>query len=112
MAVTATQFGIFVVFRFFFLPRLTLPVLPFVCLFSFQFINPADLSAGETIVQRIVSLTDGGADYSFACVGDVDVMRTALECTHKGWGVSCIIGVAGAGQEIKTRPFQLVTGRG
>ena len=63
-------------------------------------------------MQRIVSMTDGGVDYSFACVGAVEVMRQALECCHKGWGVSCVIGVAGAGQEISTRPFQLVTGRG
>jgi S-(hydroxymethyl)glutathione dehydrogenase/alcohol dehydrogenase len=58
-----------------------------------------------------VNLTKGGADYSFECIGNVDVMRQALECCHKGWGVSVIIGVAGVGQEIKTRPFQLVTGR-
>jgi S-(hydroxymethyl)glutathione dehydrogenase/alcohol dehydrogenase len=56
-------------------------------------------------------MLDGGADYSFECIGNVDVMRAALECTHKGWGESIIIGVAGSGQEIKTRPFQLVTGR-
>jgi S-(hydroxymethyl)glutathione dehydrogenase / alcohol dehydrogenase len=56
-------------------------------------------------------VTDGGADYSFECVGNVNLMRQALECTHRGWGVSVVIGVAGAGQEIKTRPFQLVTGR-
>ena len=61
--------------------------------------------------QHLVELTDGGADYSFECVGNVDLMRQALECCHRGWGVSVIIGVAGAGQEIKTRPFQLVTGR-
>ena len=58
-----------------------------------------------------LSVTDGGADYSFECVGNVDLMRQALECCHRGWGVSVIIGVAGAGQEIRTRPFQLVTGR-
>jgi hypothetical protein len=58
-----------------------------------------------------VELTDGGVDFSFECIGNVDVMRAALECCHKGWGESVIIGVAGAGQEIKTRPFQLVTGR-
>ena len=58
-----------------------------------------------------MELTGGGADYSFECIGDVNVMRTALECCHKGWGTSVIIGVAGAGQEIATRPFQLVTGR-
>ena len=62
-------------------------------------------------VPYLVSLTNGGADYSFECIGNVKVMRQALECCHKGWGVSCIIGVAGAGQEISTRPFQLVTGR-
>jgi S-(hydroxymethyl)glutathione dehydrogenase/alcohol dehydrogenase len=59
----------------------------------------------------IVEMTDGGVDYSFECIGNVNVMRAALECCHKGWGVSTIIGVAGAGEEIKTRPFQLVTGR-
>ncbi|HEY9112572.1 MAG TPA: S-(hydroxymethyl)glutathione dehydrogenase/class III alcohol dehydrogenase [Rhodanobacteraceae bacterium] len=63
------------------------------------------------VVPYLVSLTKGGADYSFECIGNVKVMRQALECCHKGWGVSCIIGVAGAGQEISTRPFQLVTGR-
>jgi S-(hydroxymethyl)glutathione dehydrogenase/alcohol dehydrogenase len=63
------------------------------------------------LVPYLVSLTGGGADYSFECIGNVKVMRQALECCHKGWGVSCIIGVAGAGREISTRPFQLVTGR-
>ena len=63
------------------------------------------------LVPYLVSLTRGGADYSFECIGNVKVMRQALECCHKGWGVSCTIGVAGAGQEISTRPFQLVTGR-
>jgi S-(hydroxymethyl)glutathione dehydrogenase/alcohol dehydrogenase len=58
-----------------------------------------------------VNLTKGGADYSFECIGNVNLMRQALECAHRGWGVSVIIGVAGAGQEISTRPFQLVTGR-
>ncbi len=72
-------------------------------------INPKDLS--KDIVQEIIERTDGGVDYSFECVGNVDLMRSALECCHKGWGESIIIGVAGAGQEIKTRPFQLVTGR-
>jgi S-(hydroxymethyl)glutathione dehydrogenase/alcohol dehydrogenase len=67
--------------------------------------------AGTPIQQVIVDMTDGGVDYSFECVGKVDVMRAALECCHKGWGESTIIGVAGAGQEISTRPFQLVTGR-
>jgi S-(hydroxymethyl)glutathione dehydrogenase/alcohol dehydrogenase len=72
-----------------------------------HFLNPK----GKDIVAEIVELTGGGADYSFECIGNVDVMRQALECCHRGWGVSVIIGVAGAGQEIKTRPFQLVTGR-
>ncbi|HCB14538.1 MAG TPA: S-(hydroxymethyl)glutathione dehydrogenase/class III alcohol dehydrogenase [Gammaproteobacteria bacterium] len=72
-------------------------------------LNPADLSAGT--VEAIKEMTNGGADYSFECIGNVDVMRQALECCHMGWGVSTIIGVAGAGQEIHTRPFQLVTGR-
>jgi S-(hydroxymethyl)glutathione dehydrogenase / alcohol dehydrogenase len=67
--------------------------------------------AGKELVPHIVTLTDGGADYSFECVGNVQLMRQALECCHRGWGVSVIIGVAGAGQEIQTRPFQLVTGR-
>jgi len=72
-------------------------------------INP---SAYDTAIQDvIVDMTDGGVDYSFECIGNVDVMRSALECCHKGWGESIIIGVAGAGQEITTRPFQLVTGR-
>jgi S-(hydroxymethyl)glutathione dehydrogenase/alcohol dehydrogenase len=73
-------------------------------------VNPGDHS-GTPIQQVIVDLTDGGVDYSFECIGNVDVMRSALECCHKGWGESVIIGVAGAGQEISTRPFQLVTGR-
>jgi S-(hydroxymethyl)glutathione dehydrogenase / alcohol dehydrogenase len=66
---------------------------------------------GKDVVSEIIELTGGGADYSFECVGNVELMRQALECCHRGWGVSVIIGVAGAGQEIKTRPFQLVTGR-
>src|SRR2546423_961749 len=74
-----------------------------------HFVNPKEV--GADLVQHLVNLTDGGADYSFECVGNVDLMRQALECCHRGWGVSVIIGVAGAGQEIKTRPFQLVTGR-
>ena len=74
-----------------------------------HFVNPKEV--GGELVQHLVSLTDGGADYSFECVGNVDLMRQALECCHRGWGVSVIIGVAGAGQEIRTRPFQLVTGR-
>ena len=65
----------------------------------------------KPIQEVLVEMTDGGVDYSFECIGNVDVMRAALECTHKGWGVSTIIGVAASGQEIKTRPFQLVTGR-
>ncbi|APV51537.1 S-(hydroxymethyl)glutathione dehydrogenase/class III alcohol dehydrogenase [Betaproteobacteria bacterium GR16-43] len=74
-----------------------------------HFVNPKDV--GGDLVAHLVALTDGGADYSFECIGNVDVMRQALECCHRGWGVSVIIGVAGSGQEIKTRPFQLVTGR-
>ncbi|HTY69225.1 MAG TPA: S-(hydroxymethyl)glutathione dehydrogenase/class III alcohol dehydrogenase [Alphaproteobacteria bacterium] len=74
-----------------------------------HFVNPKE--AGGDLVAHLVELTGGGADYSFECIGNVDVMRQALECCHRGWGVSVIIGVAGAGQEIKTRPFQLVTGR-
>ena len=73
-----------------------------------DFLNPTDV---EDAAAAIVDLTDGGVDYSFECIGNVDVMRQALECCHKGWGESIIIGVAGAGQEIATRPFQLVTGR-
>jgi len=72
-------------------------------------INPKDHDG--PIQQVIVDMTDGGADYSFECIGNVNVMRAALECCHKGWGESIIIGVAGAGEEIRTRPFQLVTGR-
>lgn len=72
-------------------------------------INPNDYD--KPIQEVITELTDGGVDYSFECIGNVDVMRSALECCHKGWGESVIIGVAGAGQEISTRPFQLVTGR-
>ena len=74
-----------------------------------HFVNPKEV--GGDLVPYLVNLTKGGADYSFECIGNVDVMRQALECCHKGWGVSVIIGVDGAGQEIKTRPFQLVTGR-
>jgi S-(hydroxymethyl)glutathione dehydrogenase/alcohol dehydrogenase len=73
-----------------------------------HFINPKDV---PNVVDAIVQLTDGGADYSFECIGNTTTMRQALECCHKGWGQSVIIGVAGAGQEIATRPFQLVTGR-
>ena len=75
-----------------------------------HFVNPRALG-GEDVVKHLVKLTDGGADYSFECVGDVTLMRQALECCHRGWGTSVVIGVAGAGQEIATRPFQLVTGR-
>ena len=74
-----------------------------------DFVNPREIKGD--LVGHLVELTGGGADYSFECVGNVDLMRQALECCHRGWGVSVIIGVAGAGQEIKTRPFQLVTGR-
>ncbi|MBW4697205.1 MAG: S-(hydroxymethyl)glutathione dehydrogenase/class III alcohol dehydrogenase [Aphanocapsa lilacina HA4352-LM1] len=74
-----------------------------------HFVNPKEVEGD--LVPYLVELTKGGADYSFECVGNVNVMRQALECCHKGWGVSVIIGVAGAGQEIRTRPFQLVTGR-
>jgi S-(hydroxymethyl)glutathione dehydrogenase/alcohol dehydrogenase len=71
------------------------------------------INAGEVddVTQAVIDLTNGGVDYSFECIGNVSTMRQALECCHKGWGESCIIGVAGAGQEISTRPFQLVTGR-
>ena len=74
-----------------------------------HFVNPKDVKGD--LVGHLVELTGGGADYTFECIGNVDVMRTALEACHKGWGESIIIGVAGAGQEIRTRPFQLVTGR-
>jgi len=74
-----------------------------------HFVNPREVEGD--LVPYLVSLTDGGADYSFECVGNVGLMRQALECCHRGWGVSVIIGVAGAGEEIRTRPFQLVTGR-
>ena len=73
-----------------------------------DFVNPKEVAS---VVDAIVQLTDGGADHSFECIGNVKVMRQALECAHRGWGQSIIIGVAGAGQEIATRPFQLVTGR-
>ncbi|MDJ0936602.1 MAG: S-(hydroxymethyl)glutathione dehydrogenase/class III alcohol dehydrogenase [Kiloniellales bacterium] len=74
-----------------------------------HFVNPKEIDGD--VVGHLVELTGGGADYSFECIGNVTTMRQALECCHKGWGVSVIIGVAGAGQEIATRPFQLVTGR-
>ena len=74
-----------------------------------HFVNPKEVKGD--LVAHLVEITGGGADYSFECVGNVDLMRQALECCHRGWGVSVIIGVAGSGQEIRTRPFQLVTGR-
>ena len=74
-----------------------------------HFVNPGDVDGD--LVAHLVEVTGGGADYSFECIGNTQVMRAALECCHKGWGESIIIGVAGAGQEISTRPFQLVTGR-
>jgi S-(hydroxymethyl)glutathione dehydrogenase/alcohol dehydrogenase len=74
-----------------------------------HFVNPSEIDGD--LVGHLVELTGGGADYSFECIGNTKVMRAALECCHKGWGESIIIGVAGAGQEISTRPFQLVTGR-
>ena len=73
-----------------------------------DFVNPSEV---DDVVDHLIDITGGGVDYSFECIGNVNVMRQALECCHKGWGQSCIIGVAGAGQEIATRPFQLVTGR-
>jgi S-(hydroxymethyl)glutathione dehydrogenase/alcohol dehydrogenase len=74
-----------------------------------HFVNPKTVEGD--LVQHLVTLTGGGADYSFECVGNTTLMRQALECCHRGWGVSVIIGVAEAGKEIATRPFQLVTGR-
>jgi S-(hydroxymethyl)glutathione dehydrogenase/alcohol dehydrogenase len=74
-----------------------------------HFVNPKEVEGD--LVPYLVDLTKGGADYSFECIGNTQLMRQALECCHKGWGVSTIIGVAGAGEEISTRPFQLVTGR-
>ena len=74
-----------------------------------DFVNPKEVEGD--LVPYLVDLTKGGADYSFECIGNINVMRQALECCHKGWGVSVIIGVAAAGEEIRTRPFQLVTGR-
>jgi S-(hydroxymethyl)glutathione dehydrogenase/alcohol dehydrogenase len=75
-----------------------------------HFVNPDEVGR-DKVVQAVVDLTGGGADFSFECIGNVHTMRQALECAHRGWGESIIIGVAGAGQEISTRPFQLVTGR-
>jgi S-(hydroxymethyl)glutathione dehydrogenase/alcohol dehydrogenase len=74
-----------------------------------HFVNPSEVEGD--LVPYLVDLTGGGADYTFECIGNVNVMRQALECAHRGWGESIIIGVAGAGEEISTRPFQLVTGR-
>lgn len=74
-----------------------------------EFVNPNDYD--KPIEEVIIEMTDGGVDYSFECIGRTDIMRSALECTHKGWGKSVIVGVAGAGEEVSTRPFQLVTGR-
>ena len=76
-----------------------------------DFVNPDEVGR-DKVVQAIVDLTGGGADFSFECIGNVHTMRQALECTHRGWGQSIIIGVAPSGQEISTRPFQLVTGPG
>ncbi|MGB5728700.1 MAG: zinc-binding dehydrogenase, partial [Thiogranum sp.] len=74
-----------------------------------DFINPSELDT--TVTEAVAEMTHGGVDYSFECIGNVEVMREALECCHMGWGISTIIGVAGAGKQICTRPFQLVTGR-
>ncbi|MCX5614202.1 S-(hydroxymethyl)glutathione dehydrogenase/class III alcohol dehydrogenase [Bombella saccharophila] len=76
-----------------------------------DFVNPKELGEKGDLVAHLIELTNGGADYTFECVGNVSLMRQALESAHRGWGVSCVIGVAGAGEEISTRPFQLVTGR-
>lgn len=76
-----------------------------------DFVNPSTLPEGTTIVDKLIEMTDGGLDFTFDCTGNVNVMRNALEACHKGWGQSIIIGVAAAGKEISTRPFQLVTGR-
>ena len=76
-----------------------------------DFLNPAKLPQGQSVQEKLIEMTDGGCDFTFDCTGNVHVMRSALEACHKGWGESIIIGVAAAGQEISTRPFQLVTGR-
>ncbi|KAG9124760.1 formate dehydrogenase (NAD+), partial [Ceratobasidium sp. 392] len=76
-----------------------------------EFVNPKDLPEGKRLQDHLIEITDGGLDFTFDATGNVDVMRVALEASHKGWGVSTIIGVAPAGHEISTRPFQLVTGR-
>ncbi|ETO33351.1 S-(hydroxymethyl)glutathione dehydrogenase/class III alcohol dehydrogenase [Reticulomyxa filosa] len=73
-------------------------------------VNPNDFP-NKTIQNVIVEMTDGGVDYSFECIGLTETMRAALECCHKGWGESCVIGVAASGEEIRTKPFMLVTGR-
>jgi S-(hydroxymethyl)glutathione dehydrogenase/alcohol dehydrogenase len=75
-----------------------------------HFINPSEVGP-DKVVAAVIDATDGGADYSFDCTGNTDVMRAALECCHRGWGKSVVIGVAESGKEIATRPFQLVTGR-
>merc|ERR1712179_833899 len=76
-----------------------------------EFVNPKKLPEGKSIVAHLQEITDGGLDYTFECIGNIHTMRQALEACHKGWGESIIIGVAAAGKEISTRPFQLVTGR-
>lgn len=76
-----------------------------------DFVNPSKLPEGTSIVDKLIEMTDGGCDFTFDCTGNVNVMRNALEACHKGWGQSIVIGVAAAGKEISTRPFQLVTGR-
>nr|CAD2156239.1 unnamed protein product [Meloidogyne enterolobii] len=74
-------------------------------------LNPRTLPEGQSIQSYLIENFDGGFDYTFECCGNVETMRQALESAHKGWGVSCVVGVAGAGEEIRTRPFQLITGR-
>jgi len=76
-----------------------------------EFLNPSDVPEGKKIQEHLVEMTDGGLDYTFDCTGNVQVMRAALESAHKGWGIATIIGVAAAGEEVSTRPFQFVTGR-
>lgn len=76
-----------------------------------DFVNPKEVADKGSIQNYLIDLTDGGFDYTFECIGNTNTMRAALEATHKGWGTSVVIGVAGAGQEISTRPFQLVVGR-
>merc|ERR1740133_836635 len=84
---------------------------PAIALGATDCVNSLKLPEGKTVQQHIVSMTKWGVDYTFDCTGNVNVMRSALECAHRGWGVSCVIGVAASGHEISTRPFQLVTGR-